>query len=207
MLPRRDALPPSRVGAGAAPAPGNLGPASAFAGRPSRRRRVFGAHPEIQVDSGVIDAPAQRRAPSVARGCRGGTRPGGFVRQRTKIKVAHLPEPCSNANELHQQWIKPVRHAALAAVAGLLCLLVLLCGTLAANENWHHWFHGQDDGDLGSCAVCLFASGGLDQTTDEPPPIPSPAAVLLVVPAPFSPFVPVGFRQDFHERGPPALRS
>ena len=133
--------------------------------------------------------------------------PGDFAWKPAKIKVADQLESCSNANELHQQGIKPVRHAALAAVAGLLCLLVLLCGTLAANESWHHWFHGQDDGDLGSCAVCLFASGGLDQTTDETPPIPRPAAVLLVVPAPFSLFVPRGFRQDFHERGPPPLPS
>ena len=115
--------------------------------------------------------------------------------------------PLAIANDLHKRPSRVGRHPVLAAVSGFLCLVVLLCGTLAANEKWHNWFHSHSDGteDPGSCAVCLLASGGWDQPTVEAPYLVTPLGVLRELTAPATPLVPVGFRQEFRGRGPPDL--
>lgn len=90
----------------------------------------------------------------------------------------------------------------------MLCALVLFCGALASNEGWHHWFHHHGDGDHEeSCAISLFASGGCDRTPSEPFQLAVPLGVPLEFPTPVIPFLPVGFRQDFRSRGPPALHA
>ncbi len=110
------------------------------------------------------------------------------------------------ANDLQNKLPNSRRHPAYAVIVGLLCALVLLCGSLAANEEWHYWFHSHaDGGDESSCAVCLFASGGLDQSPCEPPRFTIPVGVVMELPAPPAPFLPIGFRHDFQGRGPPSL--
>lgn len=93
------------------------------------------------------------------------------------------------------------------AVAGILCLLVLLCGTFAANERWHQWLHGGEDGGGGSaaCAVCLFASGGCDHSPSAPPQLTLPVGLPLELLAPSPLFLPSGFRDGFRSRGPPTF--
>ncbi len=58
-------------------------------------------------------------------------------------------------------------------MAGVLCLLILLCGTLASSEAGHRWVHAQTGHDSeAGCAIDLFASGGVAATA---------APVLIVV--------------------------
>ena len=63
-----------------------------------------------------------------------------------------------------------------AALAGMLCLLILLCGTLASSEAGHRWVHAQTahDSEAG-CAIDLFASGSVAATA-----APAPVVVAFV---------------------------
>lgn len=89
-------------------------------------------------------------------------------------------------------------------MAGLLCLLILLCGVLAANAGWHQWLHGDDEGNgSAACAVCVFAAGGCDQPQSEPPPPSVPIGWRLELTAPTVGFLPTGFRDGFRGRSPP----
>lgn len=91
-------------------------------------------------------------------------------------------------------------------LAGLLCGLVLLCGVLAQNEGWHQWFHQHDDlGGSASCAVCLFASGFVDQPYGEVVESVVQVGVLYECAAPITPDPSKGDLQDFQSRGPPTV--
>jgi hypothetical protein len=50
----------------------------------------------------------------------------------------------------------------------MLCLLVLLCALLASNEAAHAWVHGDSEAHGDTCAVCLFAAGGVGNSAIEP---------------------------------------
>lgn len=110
------------------------------------------------------------------------------------------------ANDLHNEPTKNrCVHPLKAIVGGWLCLLLLLCGTLAAQPKWHQWFHGESDGgdSTGTCPIELLASGGID--------IPSglgleqilTGQLLWEVPSP-APLPCTGFVVDAERnRGPP----
>jgi hypothetical protein len=93
-----------------------------------------------------------------------------------------------------------------AALAGLLCLLILLYGTLAASEVGHHWVHTQTahDSEAG-CAIDLFASGGVAATTAFPLVVVVYVGVLLALRLPVSAELPVLRARTCPTRGPPAL--
>jgi hypothetical protein len=83
--------------------------------------------------------------------------------------------------------------------------LLLLCGVLAQNEGWHRWLHPHEEvGGIGSCAVCLVASGGLDVSAGTVSIVPVHAGRVVVFSLSPAPLSFLEFRQDFQSRGPPA---
>jgi hypothetical protein len=54
------------------------------------------------------------------------------------------------------------------ALAGLLAVLVLSLGLLAANESLHRLLHNDCAADASLCVVCLFAQGQVDSTDITP---------------------------------------
>lgn len=112
----------------------------------------------------------------------------------------------SDANELHNRIPTERFCSTQAVVAGLLCALVLWCGTLAANEQWHQWFHDGNDEVSPTCAVCLFATGGCDQPPIDPPQLTIPLGLVVELVTPTVPRLPAVFRDNFRSRGPPSLR-
>ena len=77
-------------------------------------------------------------------------------------------------------------------MAGLLCLLVLICGALAVNpaghdalhEHGHEHGHDEDAGGghvEGTCAVCLFAGGAVGLAWPQPAVVNGWSGVLMAV--------------------------
>ena len=91
-----------------------------------------------------------------------------------------------------------------AALAGVLCLLVLLCGTLATSEVGHRWVHSRtaQDSEAG-CAIDLFASGGVAATTVLPLIVVAFVSVLLAILRPVSAEFPSVDGRACPTRGPP----
>lgn len=93
-----------------------------------------------------------------------------------------------------------------AALAGVLCLLVLLFGTLASSEVGHRWVHAQTEHDSeAGCAIDLFASGGVAATSALPLIVVAFVGVLLAIVLPVSAEFPSVDGRACPTRGPPAL--
>ena len=98
--------------------------------------------------------------------------------------------------------VSPLR----ATLAGVLCLLVLLCGTLAASAVGHRWVHAQTahDSEVG-CAIDLFASGGVAAPTAAALIVAAFAGRLLACRLPVSAELPSFNGRACSTRGPPVL--
>ena len=93
-----------------------------------------------------------------------------------------------------------------AALAAVLCLLVLLCGTLATSEIGHRWVHTQTahESEAG-CAIDLFASGGVAATAVPVLIVVAFVGVLLAIVLPVSAELPSVDARACPTRGPPTL--
>ncbi|MCL4788303.1 MAG: hypothetical protein KJ070_16165 [Verrucomicrobia bacterium] len=64
------------------------------------------------------------------------------------------------------------RFGVKSLMAGLLAVLLLAFGSLAAGGALHHWAHHEGDGDTKPCMICTLAQGQLN--------VPESAPVLPV---------------------------
>lgn len=93
------------------------------------------------------------------------------------------------------------------ALAVLLCGWVVLIGTLALNDAWHERLHawaGDPPASEGSCAVELFAHGGVAPGLEFPPvSVAEWVGVEFALPQPIVQVHPRRLLQVGHTRGPP----
>jgi hypothetical protein len=94
-----------------------------------------------------------------------------------------------------------------AIVAGLLALLLLLSGAIAANDRLHAHFHGEDAPAHGSCAFCTLAKGLLDTPAVSHPVGALPLSPVWTVPAFESVLVAAFDLSTAPSRGPPVSVS
>ena len=116
----------------------------------------------------------------------------------TNRRLIDLALPLRFLNRRHHL---PALRSGLGA---LLSLLVLFCGLLAGSESAHAWIHGDSDAHGDTCAVCLFAGGGVSGAEVGPlVTIAFVGAVIGTIP-PAHVCLPFGCPQAPDGRAPPA---
>jgi hypothetical protein len=94
-----------------------------------------------------------------------------------------------------------------AIIAGLLALLFLVSGVIAANEQLHERFHADDSATHGLCSFCSLAKGLLDTPVTFQPTVVPLLSPVRTVPALESAWVAAMDISVASSRGPPASVS